>query len=122
MFGRTAAGCRRCSTCAIHYPNQAKFEVCDVCETETSYFSNVSPDPEWEEAVKYAKMHPAPPAHKDPHEHRFESYLKMGYNEHQAQALANAVYGESGFPLYHGLVKAALDGGCDPVLAFDMFT
>jgi hypothetical protein len=122
MFGRgQAQGCRRCSNCSIHYPPQQRFEVCDVCEEPTSYFNNVEPDQEWEEAVKYARLHPSPRATADPHEYRFEEYLKMGFNEHQAQALANAVYGQHAHPLYTGTVQAALDAGCDLAVCFDMF-
>lgn len=93
-----------------------------MCDTPTSFFSNVEPDAEWEEAVKYAKLHPAPRATADPHEHRFERYLRMEFTEQQAQALANATYGSPPFPLYHGIVQSALDAGCDRDLCFDLFT
>jgi hypothetical protein len=119
--GFRMGGCKRCSQCSIHYPPHSKHDVCEVCEGPTSYFSNVQPDPEWEEQVKYAKSQPLARATRDPHEHRFEQYLRMGYNEHQAQALANATWGSPPFPLYWGKVKKALDAGCDPVLAFDVF-
>lgn len=125
MLGRRRAeGCRRCSNCSIHYPPDEKFRTCQVCEDPegTSFFNNVDPDPEWEEAVRYARMNPTPNAKRDPHTWRFDEYLKMGFTEHQAQKLANAVYGPYGHPLYTGTVRSALDAGCDLAVCFDMFT
>lgn len=124
VFGRgqASSGCLRCSTCSIHYPAADEHRVCEICGEPTSYFSNVEPDPEWQENVKYAKMHPQPSAKRDPHNHRFERYLAMGFDENDSQKLALAVYGPQSFPLYHGLVKDALDAGCDPQVALDVFT
>lgn len=121
MFGSTQ-GCRRCSTCSIHYPTDSRHEKCEVCGEPTSFFSNVSPDPEWEDAVKYASMHPKTPDRCDPHNHRFEQYLRMGWTEVESQLLALATWGSPPFPLYPGLVKTALDSGVDRQLVFESFS
>jgi hypothetical protein len=120
--GLGSGGCKRCSRCSIHYPPHSQHDTCEVCDEPTSFFSNVQPDEGWEEAVKYAKLHPGPRATADPHEYRFERYLQMGFNEHQAQALANATWGEHRFPLYWGLVQNTLDAMGDHEVVFDLMT
>lgn len=123
MFGQgREVGCRRCSRCSIHYPPGEAFAECQVCEEPTSYFSNVEPDPEWKESVRYAKMHPPERVVADPHNHRFEQYLLMGFDEVRSQALAQAIYGPNRMPLYHGDVKKTLDATGDHDLVFDLYT
>lgn len=122
MFGSEShTGCRRCSTCAIHYPHDSQYNVCLVCEQPTSIFANVAPDPDWQEAVKYARMHPKSPDRCDPHNHRFEQYLRMGWTEVESQMLALATYGNPAFPLYPGLVRQALDSGVDRRVVWEAF-
>lgn len=123
MFGGDSGlGCRRCSNCSIHYPTDSRHQVCEVCDEPTSFFSNVAPDPEWEDAVKYAKMHPPGRIGNDPENYRFERYLKMGFDQFDAQVLSLAVYGQPAFPLYWGLVKQALDSGVTHAVAFEVFS
>lgn len=42
--------CRRCSRCGLHLP--PSFLDCPGCGEKTAWFSNVDPDPDWQQTVE----------------------------------------------------------------------
>lgn len=44
---------RRCSFCSIDYPpDGSKFAKCKRCGSQTNWFSDIDPQPDWEEEVE----------------------------------------------------------------------
>lgn len=89
-------GCLRCSNCGISYPHQHRFMRCPVCGGQTSYFSNVDPDPDWEYSVALKRPTVGEaqeaaadvPDDDDPYWWRAEQMHRAGFTHEQAMVLA----------------------------------
>ncbi len=53
----------RCSMCSIDYPHSHRFMRCKVCGEQTSFFSDMDADPDWEDDVRLKGGDIPKPAH-----------------------------------------------------------
>jgi len=126
MIGGVARALR-CSTCSINFPVTLAHQLCDVCGGKTQSMFHAVPDEDWEENVERLKNPAARPIGSqrgDGRANRVWNYLRMGFNEFQADKLADAVfnYGRAEpVPLHWATVEDALQTGHDPLVVFDAF-
>lgn len=69
---------RRCSNCGIDYPPEAWYSKCKACGGDTSWFSNMKPDPNWKDAVELALAPPVEFPDKRT-EWRYDQLRRAGY-------------------------------------------
>ncbi len=100
-------GCLRCSRCSISYPHSHRFMRCLHCGEQTSFLSNVEPDPDWEYSLALLKGSVGEaedsvlPDEGDPYWWRAEELYKAGLSYERAMEIAQT--------------KADLHDACDLV-------